>query len=432
MTSKKSNKNKKTNNNTMILVEKHMFKPGHKFYDELDHVSFLSKNLYNSTLFAVRQEYFKNKKYLNYNSVNAVFTHSNQVDYRALPAKVAKQTQMLVDKNFKSFFKLLKKKNAGSYNNRVSVPGYLDKLCGRQVVFYEKGALSFAKKGFIKLSGTNVFIKSGLSRGLVRFVRVVPYGGCFCVEVGYEVDCGAGLRFVPGAVASVDLGLNNLLAVSSNVFEPFVVNGRPLKSINQFYNKKRALMQKELRGVNGESWSKGLSKLTVKRNNRIRGYVHKCTSLLVNRLVSSGVGTLVVGYNAGWKQDINIGSRNNQNFVQVPFGLVVEQLRYKCELVGIDCVLQEESYTSRASFLDNDVVPVFNVSRPLKYCFSGSRVRRGLYRTFSGSFINADVNGSLNILRKFLVSQGAWNDRLWSDLVEVCSVPSISKITPCF
>lgn len=174
----------------MILAEKHIYKPTHKYYAELDNLCFLSKNLYNATLYDIRQHYFNTGEYKNYNKVNFEFTHNNQPDYRALPAKVAKYTQKLVDKNFKSFFALLKKKNQGKYNKPISIPKYLDKINGREVVQYEKGAIN--TRGLadnkIKLSGTNIIVRTKIARQAIQAARIVPCNGYIKIEILYKIQ----------------------------------------------------------------------------------------------------------------------------------------------------------------------------------------------------------------------------------------------------
>ena len=402
----------------VTLVEKHLVKPTSPQFNELDMLCFLSKNLYNATLYSVKQHYFNTGKYLDYYEVNKWFTHSNQVDYRALPAKVAKQTQMVVDRSFKSFFNLLKQRSQGLYTKPVNLPKYLDKIRGRQVVFYERGALSLKNEGHIKLSKTSIIIKTQLAGERVQFVRVVPKGNHIVIEVGYRVkpeDYIDNSRY-----ASVDLGLNNLMTVGSNCIAPFIINGRPLKSLNQYYNKELAKKRRELWEHESRYTSKKIQALHLKRNNKVSDYTHKATSLLVNQLVSNNISNLVIGYNKEWKQDINIGSRNNQNFVQVPFYSIIRQLEYKCRLAGVRVELQEESYTSKCSFLDDE-----DIKKQTEY--KGRRVRRGLYISGTGKEINADINGAMNILKKHLVKKEVWNSAEAQNCIEVCSTPNVVK-----
>lgn len=193
-------------------------------------------------------------------------------------------------------------------------------------------------------------------------------------------------------IASIDLGLNNLCALAfNNGSQPLLFNGKPLKSMNQYYNKQRSRLQGKLK--NGVKTSNRIHKLTFKRNNKINDYLHKCSRLLVNQLVSNNISTLVIGKNTGMKQDINIGRVNNQNFVQAPLFRFADMLKYKCELEGIIVIFQEESYTSKCSFFDNE-----SIERHA--CYAGNRLKRGLFKTAKGMLVNADINGSYNIMRK--------------------------------
>jgi len=403
----------------IILVETRTIKKQHVLYVLLDCLLFLSKNLYNSTLYAVRQHYFKTGEYLNYNAVNKFFTDEDQQDYRALPAKVSKLVQMLVDQNFKSFFALLKKKEKGEYNLPVNIPGYLDKVKGRQVLLYTSQALKRSRKGFIGLSGTDIWIETDKN---VKFVRLVPNNGSINIEIGYETECSP---WKAGATAAMDLGLGNLGTIVLPNDRAFIVNGKPLKSINQYYNKELAkeksyISRFKTDGGNERRFSNKIQRLHNKRNKKVKDYMHKASRMIVNHLVSKGVSDFVIGYNKGWKQDINIGKKNNQKFVQVPFKKFIGMLIYKCGLKGIRVHIQEESYTSKCSFFDNEPIRKHST-------YQGKRVKRGLFKTSHGLLLNADVNGALNILKKHC-QKVAWNDDQSSDYVEVCSTPLVSTI----
>ncbi len=230
----------------------------------------------------------------------------------------------------------------------------------------------------------------------IQQVRIVPRIGFYVVEVVYERE-PAPAAVTPALHAGVDIGLNNLAMLTSDKpgFVPRVVNGRPVKSINQFYNKRRAELRSRLGNV---GTSRRLECITTKRTRRIDWYLHTASRRIIDLLVAEGIGTLVIGKNPRWKQEANMGRRNNQNFVSVPHARFIEMLSYKAELVGIQVRITEESYTSKASFLDADPLPVYgDVASP---AFSGRRVKRGLYRAADGQHINADVNGSYNTIRK--------------------------------
>src|SRR5262249_20509029 len=203
----------------------------------------------------------------------------------------------------------------------------------------------------------------------------------------------------PSLCAGIDIGLNNLAAITSNKagFVPRLVNGRPAKSINQLYNKRKAQLQHKL-GTTGTTAQ--MERLTAHRTRQIDHYLHTASRRIIALLVAEGIGTLCIGKNPLWKQEASMGKRTNQNFVSVPHARFIEMLTYKAELVGIQVCITEESYTSKASFLDADALPVYgDTELP---AFSGKRVKRGLYRAADGRRINADVNGSYNTIRKVL------------------------------
>ena len=201
--------------------------------------------------------------------------------------------------------------------------------------------------------------------------------------------------------------------------KPLIINGRPLKSINQYYNKKKAKYTSLVKKYNNKKASKRLKRLSLKRTNKIDDYLHKSVSYLMNQLVFNNISTLVVGYNKNWKQDIGIGKVNNQNFTNVSHLKLVQILKYKCQLYGINFVLQEESYTSKSSFIDKDILPIYKPNDDKKYLFLGKRIKRGLYQSKEGKFLNADVNGSYNIMRK-VVGETIYDI---VNPIEVCSMP---------
>lgn len=392
----------------MILSERHIIKNS-ELFNELDNMCFLSKNLYNKGLYIVRQHFFNTEKYLNYNTLENILKKSKDVDYYALPTKVSQQILMVLDNNFKSFFKLLEKKKKGLYKEKVKIPKYLDKD-SRNLLIFTSQAISkkFIKNGIIKLSNVKHVVKTKVK--VVKQVRIIHKGNHIVAEVLYEKqskDIVTNNRY-----AAIDLGLNNLATISSNVTKPFIVNGKPLKSINQYYNKTKSNLQSKLK--NNEKSNKRISSLNLKRNNKINDYLHKSSTFIVNYLVSNNISMLIVGHNKEWKQNIKIGKKNNQNFVSIPHSRFKELLKYKCELEGIKYIEIEESYTSKCSFLDNE-----EICKHTSY--KGKRVKRGLFKSNDGTLINADVNGSLNILKKVVGNFDYYP-------IEVCSTPSVYTV----
>lgn len=381
----------------MYLIEKHIIKKNNKFYTEIDKLSFLSKNLYNMSLYNIRQHYFNEKKFLSLKENYNLIKNIQKNDYESLPRKVSNQTLKQVDKNFKSFFNALKsyKKNPKKFKSSPKIPKYKDKINGRNILIYEKGAISKKqiKNDIIHLSKTNIYISSKIKYDDLKEVRIIKNINSYSIEIVYNKQ-EQKLMEINNNICSGDLGLNNLLTLSfSNGMKPMIYNGKPLKSINHYYNKKLSELKSELELKNKQKTSKQIKKLTEKRNNKINDYLHKISYNIVNQLVSKNITLFVIGKNNGWKQDINIGKKNNQNFVQIPFNKLINMLLYKLTLVGINFKTINESYTSKCSFFDLESVEKHET-------YKGKRIKRGLFKTMKGLFINADVNASYNIMIK--------------------------------
>lgn len=381
----------------MRLVEQHIIKSNSVYYNELNELLHKCKNLYNKGLYVIRQHYFQYKndntvkyKYLNYYSLEKQLKDANDVDYRSLPNPVAQQVLMMVDRNFKSFFNLLNKKNRGEYSERIRIPRYLNKDGLFTAVFT---TLAFSQKwiknGIIKLPKQFKFT-TRTNKTNIQQLRFVPKNGYIVLEVIYnkKEKPRSGNN---GKYLGIDIGLNNLASCVSNTGSCFIINGKPLKSINQYYNKRLAYLKSKLK--DNKQVSKQIRLLTTKRNNKIKDYLHKASRMLINHVVSNGINTIVIGHNKCWKQEINIGSVNNQNFVSIPFNDFIHMISYKGELEGINVEITEESYTSKCSFLDNEII-----SKHSEY--KGRRSKRGLFKSSTGKLINADINGAFNIIRK--------------------------------
>jgi putative transposase len=382
----------------MQLVERHVINRADPRFTAIDSAAFASKNLYNAANYVVRQSFIQAGVYLNYHEMDRRM--QDHEAYRALPAKVAQWVLRLLDKNWQSFFAALAtwQEDPSKFLGRPKLPGYKDKQHGRNLLIYTIQALSAPalRDGVIRPSMLDIAVKT--KQTTIQQVRIVPRIGFYVVEVIYE------RAIVPAVVdpalhAGVDIGIDNLAAIASDKpgFVPRVVNGRPIKSINQFYNKRKAELQSRL-GCPGSTAR--MERLTARRTRRIDHYLHTASRRIIDLLVVEGIGTLVIGKNPLWKQEVNLGRRTNQQFVAIPHARFIEMLTYKAELVSIAVVVNEESYTSKASFLDADPLPIYGAERTETHTFSGKRVKRGLYRAANGRRIHADVNGAYNILRK--------------------------------
>ncbi|MEG4442618.1 transposase [Microcoleus sp. AT9_B4] len=383
----------------MQLAERHIIKSTEHRFAQIDELAFKSKNLYNAANYAIRQSFVYGWSYINYNEMNRLMK-SHQA-YKALPAKVSQQILMILDKNWKSFFEAVKayKTDPSKFTGRPKLPLYKDKVKGRNLLVYTIQAISSTqlKKGIIKLSGTEILIKTKVNPDRICQVRLVPKCDSYVIEVIYNEQESTASD--DNFVASIDLGLDNLVALTSNQpgFTPLLINGRPLKSINQFYNKRSSQLQSQLKG--SRKTSPRIQRLTRCRHQKVDNYLHHASRLIINLLLTKQIGTLVIGKNAQWKTEIDLGSQTNQNFVSIPHSRLNEMLEYKARLAGINVIVQEESYTSRSSFLGLDPIPVYGKTEK-EPVFTGKRIKRGLYKTSVGQLINSDVNAAYNILRK--------------------------------
>ncbi len=400
----------------MQLVERHIINKTHAFYKECDRLCLLSKNLFNYANYLIRQSFIFEGKYLNYNAIQKLC--QGHQDYTALPAKVSQQTLMRLHECWLSFFEACKQygKQSERLLGRSKLPQYKHKTEGRFVVTYSSQAVSqqWMKKGVVHLSGTNIFLTTQIKE--IKQVRIVTKLWHYVIEVVHEVEVPK-IQFMDGTIAGIDIGVNNLAAVTSNAkgFNPLIVNGKPLKSINAYYNKKKAKLQSKLEAE--KQTSNRIKRLTHKRNCKVDNYLHNASRFLINHLAANRIRTLVIGKNDAWKQEIDIGKRNNQNFVSIPHARFIEMLKYKAELAAIKVVITEESYTSKCSFFDME--PIYKHEK-----YKGRRIKRGLFKASNGRLINADVNGSLNIIRKAF-----GNEAFASDSIQGLVVSPV-RVTP--
>ena len=374
----------------VTLVEQHVIKASDPRFEEIDAAAFAAKNLYNLGNYTLRQSWLSGDGYIPYTQLYHLLKETEA--YCALPRKVSQLVLKQLDQNWRSFFAALRtwREHPDRFLGRPRPPGYKHKQKGRFLLTYNQQAISrrWLRKGFVKPSQLEVFIRTQQTD--IKQVRIVPRRDHYVVEIVYsrapeEHDLEEDL------IAGVDLGVDNLITLTSNQpgFTPVVVNGRGLKSINQYYNKRRAERQAQV----GTRSTRRLRQLTEKRNRRIKHLLHIASRRVIDHLVMRRIGTLVIGYNPNWKQRVRLGRVNNQKFVSIPHAMLLEMLTYKAELAGIRVVLQEESYTSRCSFLDGE----FPQKRD---AYAGKRIKRGLFRTADGKRINADVNAAYNIITK--------------------------------
>jgi putative transposase len=385
----------------MRLVEQHVIEQDDPRWAAIDAAAFASKNLWNAANYLVRQTFIFQGVYLDNTAVyHQMKTHNA---YKALPAKVSNQVLIQLDKAWKAFFEAINewREHPEKFLGRPKLPKYKHKSKGRNLLVYEKGAIwkRSLDQGMIGLSDLGELVKTKQTRQTVEQVRIVPKGDHYVIEVVYQCE-GKHAAVDPSLFASLDLGVNVLAALTSNKpgFVPRLVNGRPLKATNQLYNKQREHKQKNL--AKGKRFtSRRLDRITTKRNRRVQHYLHTASRRIIDLLVAEGIGTLIIGKNPFWKQEVGMGRKNNQEFVQIPHARFIEILTYKAALVGIHVMVTEESYTSKASFLDRDELPAYDPLREEELRFRGKREGRW-YRTSDKRLIHSDVNGSYNIARK--------------------------------
>lgn len=387
----------------MQLVERHIIKENNSLFKEIDKLCFLSKNLYNTANYIVRQEFIKTTKekesglrdhavWIRYNQLQKQLQNNKDFDYNNLPAKVSQHVLRNLDKNWISFFKSIRdwKTNPQNYKGRPSLPKYKHKTNGRNLLIYTIQAISKKelRNGIVHLSGTTIAIQTNQKN--ICQARIIPKIGFYIIEIIYKKEA-LDLKLNKENIAGIDMGLNNLMAVTSNrrKVKPLLINGKPLKSINQYYNKNKAKLQSFV----GDKSSRKLIKLANKRNLKVDNYLHNASRRVVNYLILHNIGTLVIGKNILWKTEINIGKKNNQAFVNIPHARLINMIEYKCKLVGITVIITDESYTSKCSFIDFE-----KLEHHEKYL--GKRKYRGLFISKNKININADCNGSGNIIRK--------------------------------
>ena len=369
--------------------------------NNLYYFTHIAKNIFNEFNYITRQRYFYNLKLYKENKIrkNDVIP-SEEFLYNSVNPEnnvLPKQTLQWLIKTFRtiwfSYFKALKEyyKNPDKFLGKPNIPHYKDKngefilIFTNQQCHIRDGILKFPKI-------INLYVKTRLDENTkLMEVRLIPLGNGYNIEIVYKKNINELLNRNK-RIIGIDTGVDNIAAITNNTgLKPVIVKGGIIKSINQFYNKQLSKLKSinDVLNKNNKKYTRytNIMKLiTDKRNRKIEDLFHKLSTL-------NNIDTIVIDHNELWKQDINLGKINNQNFVQIPFNKLIKIIKYKAEENGIDVVLQEESYTSKCSFLDNE-----SIEKHDKYL--GKRIKRGLFRTFKGILINADMSGSYNIIKK--------------------------------
>lgn len=384
---------------------KHLTKEEYNILRELCRIA---KNLTNQAIYNVRQHYLQEKQYLRYEA--NYHELKNCGNYKLLNSNMAQQTLKNVDQMFKSFFALIKLAKQGKYNfKHIRLPKYLPKNGYSNLIIADfrikdDGILTIPYSNtFKKKYETKIQIKipKVLENKKIKQIQIIPKFNARFFEIQYTYEIQEeDIKLNINNALAIDLGINNLCTCVTNTGKSFIIDGRKLKSINQFFNKQNARLQSIKDKQNIKKQTKQQFLISRKRKNRVDDYINKTCRYVINYCLSNNIGTLVIGYNQSFQNKTNLGKKTNQIFTQLPFGKVREKLEYLCKRYNINYILQEESYTSKASFFDNDKLPIYNADNPQTYEFSGKRVERGLYQTKNNYRFNADCNGALNILRK--------------------------------
>lgn len=368
-----------------------------------------SNNLYNVALYNIRQYFFLEKKFLTYES-NYHECKTNE-NYGLIQAGISQQILKVADRSFKSFFNLIKKAKSGDYRFKdIEIPHYREKG-GLFNLILSKNAINI-KNGFLVVPMSRKFsnihgekniripFPKRLEGKIIKEVRIIPMcgGRYFKIQYCYEQEAEY-IQLNKSNILAIDIGLDNLASCVTTIGTSFIMDGRKLKSINHQWNKRRAYLQ-SVAMKQGKNTTKQLQNISNKRNNRVKDYLNKTARCIVNYCILNNIGTVVCGYNPDFKRGINLGKNTNQKFTQISFGNLRNSISCLCERYGMQYIEQEESYTSKASFLDLDDIPVYNPSQPYQGKFSGKRIKRGLYRFSNGKIANADINAAANILRK--------------------------------
>ena len=448
----------------MYRSQKICIKRTNEMYDYFKQMSYDVTNLYNQTLYYIRQyatakdsfenycplhanqldvftivenitkdtKYSPKKKWLTYTQLDYIFKKTNNVFYRALPTQTSQNIIKLALRDINSFFEQMKsyKKNPSAFTGKPHLPHYKKREVLSTIVYSNQDCV-FQQEKFLKFPFTKNKLNVGkLSQvGQLMEVKVKGYFDYFEVNLVLDCDCFDSSiendtknedllneykeqTTINERALSIDIGLSNLCAITNNFnVTPIIINGKPLKSINQQYNKQLANIKRIAKIQNKSDYTHLMSTITRKRNSRVLDYMHKTSHYIVNYAKENNVSLVVIGHSNYWKQEIELGKVTNQNFVSVPFNLLIQLLTYKLQAQGIKVVITEESYTSKASFVDGDSMPIYNAkeNNPQVYVFSGKRIKRGLYRTKNGLLINADINGAANILRKVFPKVRQWD-----------------------
>ena len=381
----------------------------YKYLREMCH---LSKNVYNESIYNIRQHYFAEGSYLRYEA--NFYQMRTSINYNRLGSNISQQSMRAADQSFKSFFALQKKAKQGIYSNwKVRLPHYLPKDALYPIVFVHVTGTS-VKEGKFQVPVSRLLRKDYPKIGIVlnlpgylkdkklHQIQIIPKykGKHFEVRYIFDDEDIKKVQLDSAKALGIDFGVNNFATCATSEGESFIIDGRKIKSINQWYNKQLSRLSSIKDHQKIKSYTAKQYALATKRDRRVQDYIYCSAKYIIQYCIAHQISNIVVGYNDGFQNSTKLGKVNNQQFVMLPYGQFKNRLRYLCNIYGITYIEQEESYTSKANFWGKDEIPIWSPLNPKQGNFTGKRIYRGLYRTNDGRIFNADVNGALNILRK--------------------------------
>jgi putative transposase len=398
----------------MYKTERILIKPDNGHHKKVHRLCMRSAKVYDQALYYFRQAFFNHETF-SWFEADKLLKLKHADLYNQLPNAISQQVIKKLGSDFKSFWQAHKayKKQPDKFKARPKIPCYRGKKGAKTAIQPAQGLsvidgqLVFPKKMQLQPLSIHCCKAQALlakkDTTIIKEIRYVPHGSCYWIEIIYNEAKTLDenqlnkrkIKLNPNNVFSLDLGINNLVTLISNKadFQPLLFSGKPIKSLNQRFNKQKAVLQ-------NKGHKRLMAHQSVKRFCHINDYFHKVSRKIVELCLENDIGKLVIGKNKHWKQDINIGKTNNQKFVSIPYQSLIEKITYKAQAYGIEVIEQEEAYTSKADSLACDPIPRYKKDR--KLVFSGKRKKRGLYQSSVGKLLNADVNGAINILRKVI------------------------------
>ena len=375
-------------------VERHNISRGSPLWKEFDDMCFKAKNLYNYANYIQRQRFINGDKIYKANELDKLI--QNDSPYKELGSQASQKLLKSLERNWKSFFVSIKdySKNPNKYLGKPKLPKYKKKdgryICELKNIQFsiENSYIRFSLKRLNPYSG---LIKTGVIKPLG--LRIIPQGNNYILEITYKKEIQEQKEF-NNKILGIDLGVNNFATLTNNIgIQPIVINGKVIKSINQYYNKIKSTLQSDLKKRHKKDWSKELQRITTKRNNKLEYFLHCASKSVIEYCLGLDIHTIVIGLNKTWKQECKLNKIINQGFIQLPYDEFINKIKYKAQNEGIEVIIHEESYTSGCSFLDGEL--------PIKQNYDKSRrIYRGLFKSNTGILINSDVNGSYQIIVK--------------------------------